>query len=209
MRNRKLKAQPFKTFETEEEWIAEIERIVNSVMEKVTTKLTEIAEKEQNSSAKEYENFADEPQTKNAPSYSTMNEDSFGNNSISNNSFINNSIGNNDKSKQMSKAEVEARLREVRRQAEEFAKKNPNFDMEKEMENRHFCYLVFKGGVSVEDAYYIFHKDEILERQAPRISENGATKNQGISTKLNPEKFSDEDVARILERIQDGEQITF
>lgn len=182
MKNRKAKTQPFKVFETEEEWSAELERIVDTVIEKVTARLSDFSARNEQAQ----EEAEEEPQNSEISSLNSGN------------------------TKQMTKEEADARVKEVRRQVEEFAKKNSSFDMNKEMQNRDFCYLVFKAGVSVEDAYFLMHKEEMIKNSAnSRISENGVYKNSGISTRLNPEKFSDEDVAKILERIQDGEEIKF
>lgn len=183
MRNKKLKTQPFKVFETEEEWSAELERIVDLVIEKVTARLSDFSARDEQTQ-EEYRE--DEPQNLQSVSIKDANATS------------------------MTKEEADKRVREVRRQAEEYARKNPNFDMNEEIKNRDFCYLIFKAGVSVEDAYFLIHKEEIMRnRENSRISENGVYKNSGISTRLNPEKFSDDDVEKILERIQNGEQIKF
>ena len=193
MRYRKVQKTPFKSFESEEEWENEVERIVDMTISKLNEKLKLISDYSDTSKESSYdgntENQSGDLRMQSREPYSS--ESRSGN------------INGYDSSK--------ARFYEIKKQADEYQKKNPSFNMAEEMKNRSFCYLVFKLGVSVEDAYFLVHKEEILKERenGNRITENGAFKNQGIQTKLNPEKFSDEDVAKILDRIQDGESITF
>lgn len=166
MRYTKEKKQPFKSFESEEEWAAEIGRIVDMTVERLSEKLA--AQKEEQ------------------PAKAVSSDNAY------------------DSQK--------ARFYEIKSQADNYQKKNPRFNMAEEMKNQTFCYLVFKLGTSVEDAYLLAHKDELLkdrEDEGSRITENGAFKNQGIHTKLNPSKLSDKDVSEILDRIQSGESISF
>lgn len=193
MRYRKVQKTPFKSFESEEEWENEVERIVDMTISKLNEKLKLVSDYSDTSKESSYDGNSENQ----SGDFTAQNREPYGNESRNAN------INGYDGSK--------ARFYEIKKQADEYQKKNPSFNMAEEMQNRNFCYLVFKLGVSVEDAYFLVHKEEILKEKGNgnRITENGAFKNQGIQTKLNPEKFSDEDVAKILDRIQDGESITF
>ncbi len=193
MRYRKVQKTPFKSFESEEEWENEVERIVDMTISKLNEKLKLVSDYSDTSKESSYDGNSENQ----SGDFTAQNRGPY--NSESQNANINGYEGS------------KARFYEIKKQADEYQKKNPSFNMAEEMQNRNFCYLVFKLGVSVEDAYFLVHKEEILKERenGNRITENGAFKNQGIQTKLNPEKFSDEDVAKILDRIQDGESITF
>lgn len=98
--------------------------------------------------------------------------------------------------------------------------KNPEFDMGKEVENPEFCRMVWNQGISVEDAYYLTHKDALYKQaqnavmeniaaKQGRIPENGTGKVPPTVNKINPEKLSFSEIDDILERVRKGEQIQF
>ena len=117
-------------------------------------------------------------------------------------------------------AYMNARIEEIEAQRIEFMRKNPEFDMQLEMENPKFAEYVLLMGLSVEDAYFLVHRDEIiddavnsaLERIASRrsrIVENGAGKNSPAAVKKNPKDLSDSEIDDIIERVRSGEKVSF
>ena len=116
--------------------------------------------------------------------------------------------------------EIERMIDEIEAQRIEFSKKYPDFDMRAEMENPQFANYVWGNGLSIEDAFFLTHKEEIIEEQVnaavteilsrrDRISENGAAKNRPAIAKKNPKDLSDKEVDAIIERAKNGEKITF
>lgn len=76
-------------------------------------------------------------------------------------------------------------LRRLRAQRQAFMRKNPDFDMKSEMQNPDFVNYVWGSGLTVEDAFFLVHRDELLEQaraealeeltaHRDRIPENGA-----------------------------------
>lgn len=116
-------------------------------------------------------------------------------------------------------AYINSKMEEVENQRLEFMKKNPNFDMRAEMENSDFVNYVWNMGLSVEDAFFLVHKDEIINAvtkrtkrsmmMKDRIAENGAGKNSPASVKKNPKDMSDKEIDAIIERVNRGEKISF
>ncbi len=115
---------------------------------------------------------------------------------------------------------VEQRIDEIERQRIAFAKLNPDFDMRAEMENPQFVNYIWGNGLSVEDAFFLVHRDELLEEAANeavaelqnrqnRISENGAAKIRPAMAKKNPKDLSDKEIDAIIERVRNGEKISF
>ena len=115
---------------------------------------------------------------------------------------------------------VEQRIDEIEKQRLEFARKNPGFDMRKEMENADFINYVWVKGLSVEEAYFLVHREEILKQLAKgsrgesaqsqeRMVENGAGKNHPAIAKKNPRDLSDKEVDEIIERVRRGEKVSF
>lgn len=115
---------------------------------------------------------------------------------------------------------IDARVEEIESQRIEFMKKNPDFDMKAEMENPDFVNYVWKNGLSVEDAYFLVHRDEIigaevkeamekLSAKRNRITENGAGKNSPAVVKKNPKDMSDKEIDSIIDRVLNGEKISF
>lgn len=106
---------------------------------------------------------------------------------------------------------------QVGRQAERFMQKYPAFHMEEELKNPTFRYYVWSMGLSVEEAYLLTHKDEILEQlqqsQEPKLSaripENGTGRVYPAATRPNFEEMSDEELDEIAARVQKGERIAF
>lgn len=108
---------------------------------------------------------------------------------------------------------IEAQRREIER-------KIPGFDMRRELENPKFANYVFGNGISLEDAYYLVHRDEIiveevnkvmqrLSERRGRIAENAAGKNSPAAVKKNPRDMTDQEIDSIIERVQNGEKISF
>lgn len=115
---------------------------------------------------------------------------------------------------------MEKRAIEIEEQRKEFLKKKPDFDMKAELENEVFLEYLVKHGLSVEDAYFLAHREELIEEAAfeyverimerkNRIPENGAGKNSPVSVKPNPKDFSDKEIDEIIEKVRNGEKISF
>lgn len=131
---------------------------------------------------------------------------------------------------QQREMDIDARNAEVDAQATEFARKNPAFDMITEVQNPEFVKYVWGHNLSVEDAYILAHKDELIgggmmnaqqsnfhqggmpqnAQTAPRrIIENGADKSSAASLRKNPNDLSDDELKEILKRVERGEKISF
>lgn len=119
-------------------------------------------------------------------------------------------------------AYIDQRSAEIDHQVKEFSDKNPNFDMGKEMQNPEFCTYIWGNGLSVEDAYYLTHKDNngidnsqkksnyYSQLNHKRIAENGIGRQGGNGmVKKNPKDLSDEEIDDIVKRVRDGEKISF
>lgn len=113
---------------------------------------------------------------------------------------------------------INMRIAQIDSEVQEFSRKNPNFDMKREMQNPVFCTYVWGNELSVEDAYYLTHKDDRAngrmgspaERPAARISENGTGRTAGSGmVKKNPKDLSDEELDDIVKRVRNGEKISF
>ncbi len=115
---------------------------------------------------------------------------------------------------------IESKIQEIEAQRRAFMSKNPDFDMRAEMQNPDFVNYVWGMGLTVEDAYFLVHKEEILEQarkeaaemlleRRNRIRENGADKNRPAIAKKNPKDLSDKEIDSIIERAKNGEKITF
>ncbi|MBO5364901.1 MAG: hypothetical protein J6A56_05510 [Clostridia bacterium] len=112
------------------------------------------------------------------------------------------------------------RMAEIEKQRLAFVKKNPDFDMRAEMENPDFVTYVWGRGLTVEEAYILVHREELLEKARQnaqeektlpreRILENGAGKNRPAIAKKNPKDLTDKEVDAIIERVRNGEKISF
>ena len=115
-------------------------------------------------------------------------------------------------------AYIAKRTAEIDAQVREFSKKNPDFDIRRELQDPKFCNYLWGNGLSVEDAYYLAHRGEEQaennrvkpEEPEKRISENGTSKPGGSGmVKKNPEDMSDEEVDDIIRRVRRGEKISF
>ncbi|HIV86150.1 MAG TPA: hypothetical protein H9900_05000 [Candidatus Monoglobus merdigallinarum] len=108
---------------------------------------------------------------------------------------------------------IRERTAEIDRQVEEFSRKNPGFDIRRELRNPQFCTYVWENGLSIEDAYYLTHRREMNAFSMPeqrRITENGAARTGGSGMlKKNPAEMSDEEIDEIAERVRRGEKISF
>lgn len=112
------------------------------------------------------------------------------------------------------------RVAEIEEQRKAFLQKKPDFDMKAELNNEEFVNYIWRNSLSVEDAYLLVHRDEIIEKAAQetanrmlerrnRISENGAGKATPASIKPNPKDMSDKEIAEIIEKVRNGEKISF
>ncbi len=117
-------------------------------------------------------------------------------------------------------AYAQQRLAEVEKQRLAFVRKNPDFNMSAEMQNPAFMQYIIGNGLTVEEAYILVHREELLaksspdaeEKQAPvkeRMLENGAGKNRPAIARKNPRDLSDKEIDAIIERVRNGEKITF
>ena len=117
-------------------------------------------------------------------------------------------------------AYAQQRLAEVEKQRLAFVRKNPDFNMSAEMQNPAFMQYIIGNGLTVEEAYILVHREELLaasrpdteEKQAPakeRMLENGAGKNRPAIARKNPKDLSDKEIDAIIERVRNGEKITF
>lgn len=111
---------------------------------------------------------------------------------------------------------INRRTAEIDAQVRDFARKNPGFDIRRELENSKFCTYVWGNGLSIEDAYYLVHRTDGAAapgRNAEpekRIAENGTSKPGGSGmVKKNPEDMSDEEIDDIIKRVRKGEKISF
>ena len=115
----------------------------------------------------------------------------------------------------------------LKSQADELKKTMPNFDLDAEMKNPAFAYLVRPGSpTSLEDAMYAVHHREILsgavktaaqdaaKKTANAVAANAARpKEGGLSSippaviKDDPSKWTKEDRAEIRRRVMRGEKI--
>lgn len=116
--------------------------------------------------------------------------------------------------------EIERRVDEIEAQRLAFLRKNPDFDMKTEMQNPKFVNYVWGKNLDLEDAFFLTHREEILEqvraealeeltRRRERIPENGAGKNRPAIAKKNPGDLTDKEIDAIIERAKKGEKITF
>lgn len=117
-------------------------------------------------------------------------------------------------------AYINSRIQEIEAQREEFMKKRPDFDMKTEMQNPDFAKYVWNMGLTVEEAFYLVHREDLIREgvyeamnrlaaRRERISENGAGKNSPASFKKNPKELTDSEVDEIIERVRNGEKISF
>lgn len=114
---------------------------------------------------------------------------------------------------------INARIAEIDAQVRDFSRKNPDFDMRREMQNPAFCNYVWVNGLSVEDAYYLVHREDNSEPYKKpdtpiaaqrRIFENGTGRTAGSGmVKKNPKDLSDDEVDDIVKRVRNGEKISF
>jgi hypothetical protein len=105
--------------------------------------------------------------------------------------------------------------------------KYPEFDLESELDNSQFKALLERG-VPLEHAYFVLHKDEIIERnvqsamqqgakataqniaaRGTRPKENAAGSATGLVYKSDVSSFTKKDRAEIAKRVARGERITF
>ena len=123
-------------------------------------------------------------------------------------------------------SEQERQIREhlagLYQQAEALKQRFPDFDLDREMQNRDFVYMTQPGsGLSVEDAYFAIHRQELMEsaKQSAqramastiasgqmRPNESG-TKKAGSAPAARP-NMSKEHREELKQRFRNGERIT-
>lgn len=110
-------------------------------------------------------------------------------------------------------------------QAAQLRESVPNFDLGQELANEEFCNALDRG-YDVATAFQIAHMQEILSgamqqsaseskqqavanfrQKAARPSENGAAKQAAVVRKVDPSKFTNDDIDEILRRVEKGEKI--
>lgn len=110
-------------------------------------------------------------------------------------------------------------------QAAQLRESVPNFDLSSELANEEFCNALDRG-YDVATAFQIAHMQEILSgamqqsaneskqqavesfrQKAIRPSENGAAKQAAVVRKVDPSKFTNDDIDEILRRVEKGEKI--
>ncbi len=115
---------------------------------------------------------------------------------------------------------MEQRVDEIEKQRMEFSRKNPDFDMREELKNPQFVEYIWVKGLTVEEAYFLVHREELMEKareealaelsqRKERIQENGAGKNHPAIAKKNPKDLSDKEIDDIIERVRRGEKVSF
>lgn len=123
-----------------------------------------------------------------------------------------------------------AHYNKLHQQGEELKKTFPGFDLNTELQNRHFAHLTSPMvGMSVEDAYWSVHRRELQAASAQvaaqksqeklsmaiqsgmgRPSENGARSvAPGLDVRMDPSKLSRGDRGEIRKRVARGEKIYF
>ena len=120
-----------------------------------------------------------------------------------------------------------AQEREWRNQAKEAQKVYPNLNLDEEIKNPDFAALL-RSGVPVRGAYQVIHMDEIMggamqyaaQRAAKNVTdnviagaarptENGAAAQGAVAARTDVSKFSKEERAAIIRRVERGEKISF
>lgn len=112
-------------------------------------------------------------------------------------------------------------------EADELRESMPNFDLGAEIQNNDSFANLIDNGVSVKDAFFATHANEILaglsnessadakrdvvnniKTRAARPPENGMRHNPATTRKLDPSQFTDDDLDRILNDVQNGKPFT-
>ena len=112
-------------------------------------------------------------------------------------------------------------------QAKEAQKVFPGLNLETEIKNPDFARLL-RSGVPVKAAYQVVHMDDIMggamqyaaQRAAKNVTdnviagtarpaENGTAAQGAVSAKVDPSKFTPDDIKKYRERAARGERITF
>jgi len=120
---------------------------------------------------------------------------------------------------------VQANLNKLHEEAEELKKTFPQFDLAAEAKNKTFMAGV-SGGMSVADAYYAAHHDEIMSGVAAaaaqqsavkaaqtvafnrtRPAEGGQNAGTGVRTGVDVSRMTGKDIRDILARVERGERI--
>lgn len=114
----------------------------------------------------------------------------------------------------------DSRNDEIEAQRIAFQKENPDFDMVEELNNPQFVNYIWANGLSVEDAFFLVHRDQLFEQaraeameelaqRQERIPENGAAKIRPAIAKKNPKDLTGKEIEAIIERARKGEKISF
>lgn len=128
------------------------------------------------------------------------------------------------------KTQQEQQLRshymDLTRQAEELRKEIPGFDLDRELENSAFFRMTRPGGgLSLKDAYFLVHKNEILQGSMQFAAQQGAQKvaqavqsgqsravengmqrkGSNVVYKQNPKDLNQKDLEEIRRRVRAGD----
>ena len=101
-------------------------------------------------------------------------------------------------------AMAEQKVQEIEAQRIAFAKKNPGFDMKTELENPAFKNYLWVNGLTVEEAYFLAHREELLENARTEALDVGGYPAEGdgaeagAPVRLQPDHRGRNDVPRSL-----------
>ncbi len=107
---------------------------------------------------------------------------------------------------------------ELLRQAEEFAKDRPGFDLQEELKNPRFLRMTAPGmGISVREAYRAVHHEDLVEEAVEQVRkkiragqertrELGADGSNGTLIKADYSRMSKEERMQFKKRIRDAAQ---
>ena len=120
---------------------------------------------------------------------------------------------------------AEKQLQKWYQEAEAMKADYPDFDLERESQDPQFLSML-RSGVPVKLAYEVMHMDEIkstvaqttaqktekqvvegIRAKGARPAENGTSSQSGFVVKDDPAKWTKQDRAEIVRRVQRGEQI--
>ena len=118
----------------------------------------------------------------------------------------------------MEQEQIKQHYGELVRQAEEFAKDRPGFDLREELKNPRFLRMTAPGvGVSVRDAYRAVHHDDLVQEAVDQVQkkirtgqertrELGADGSTGTLVKADYSRMSRPEREQFKRRIRDAAQ---
>jgi DsbC/DsbD-like thiol-disulfide interchange protein len=119
--------------------------------------------------------------------------------------------------------ESETRIQRWVSEGQELQKTVNDFNLAKEVENQEFMQRL-ASGYSVEDAYFLTHKQKILQNasktaeqntisnikaKGKRLVENGTNLTPGVVRKIDVNSLTDKQMIEINKRVLNGEKIQF